>query len=355
MRKNTSEFRQWIQKRNQKELVRRTEKKLAKKAKLTAYHKSNKKKKDSLLVDLSKYDSCFQAPMNFSFIDNKEETIRFFNDLLDYITDPQNFGKSIFINISYIISLTTDALMYLLAIVNNLNQNFRNKYNFSGNAPLDITIRKKFIESGFYNFVRHQGNISLSRTKDNIQIVTGEISDTETAKQVVDFVCRKSGLSKRECNFLYIMMIELMSNTHKHAYNNDDTILARWYCFAEYDEDETISFTFMDTGDGIPATVRKNFLERIDFLKLKEDYSYVASALRGDFRTGTCQPNRGKGLPKIRDFCESNKIQNLQIITNRADVSLKTNEIFTHENENAFTGTLYKWDINISNLKGVNS
>lgn len=296
----------------------------------------------------------FRAPDVFSFILNPDETNAFFAKIISFITKQTNFGRSLFIDISRIETLTIDALMYLLAIVNNMNARFQNKYSFSGNAPDKPEVRKLFAESGFYHFVKHHGAEPITRNNDNLQIVSGQMSEPNTAKRMSDFVCSKANVTKLESNFIYIMMIELMSNTFKHAYaDGQDVLLPRWYSFAEYDGDHTISFTFMDTGDGIPATVRKNFAERLDILKLKGDGRYVTSALDGEFRTSTGQTFRGKGLPRIRRFCRENKIQNLRIITNSADVSVHQSDYSIGTINNPLCGTLYYWQIDISKLKGV--
>lgn len=144
-----------------------------------------------------------------------------------------------------------------------------------------------------------------------------------------------------------------MSNTHKHAYPEESEVLhTRWYCFAEYDKEETVSFSFMDTGAGIPATVKKNFTEKIDILGIKGEHKYVVSALDGEFRTATHEGHRGKGLPKIREFCTNKKIENLHILTNRADIVVFPNGYNSKDLHTPLCGTLYSWQINLQTLIG---
>ncbi len=347
-------YKLWLSRRNKKNLELRTQKKI--RAKQKRSFEIQKYTETKIEYDYSEKRKQFEfhAPDVFSFVNNPDETNRFFVKIISFITDRRNFGRSLFIDISKIESLTTDALMYLLAIVNNLKENFQNKYSFSGNAPDNPAVKKLFSESGFYHYVRYQGTDPITRNKDSLQIVSGERSETSIAKRMSDFVCSKAGVSKLESNFIYIMMIEMMSNTFKHAYSNSDSILfPRWYSFAEYDGHDTISFTFMDTGEGIPTTVRKNFVEKIDFLKIKGDSSYVISALEGDFRTATGHVYRGKGLPKIREFCKNGKIQNMRIITNGADVSVHETKCSPGSIETPLFGTLYYWQVDISKLKGA--
>ena len=319
----------------------------------TKKHKYNRSLKQTHDYDPIRNSFPFSAPLNFSFIHNASETAEFFQKILKFITDSRHFEKSIYVDISKITTLTIDALMYLLAIVNNLNKKFAGKYSFSGNSPVNENTRDLFIESGFFKYVKRRGNAPIQQNRDNVQIVSGTNSDTDVAKRMSEFVCRLANVDKSKCKFLYIMMIELMSNTDKHAYDDYDNILEpHWYCFAEYDKQDTISFTFMDTGEGIPSTVQKNFSEKIDILKLKGEDKYVISALNGDFRTSTKQAHRGKGLPKIRSFCAERKIQNLRIITNKAKLIVEKDKYISEIISPALKGTLYYWEIKLSQLKG---
>ena len=349
--KHVLKHRIWLARRDKKNLKRRTKKKLSHKRAIAKSNQYNRKLKQIVPYNRETRKYKFSAPLVFSFISNPNETNSFFNNIIDFISDDRNFGKKIFIDISKIQELTIDALMYLLAIVNNMNDNFKNKYSFSGNAPLEPRIKKMFVESGFYDYVKYRGREPITVNSDSIKIVSGEKSDTSVAKQITDFVIEKADITKTQAHFIYIMMIEMMSNTHKHAYNTNAFLLPQWYCFAEYKK-ETINFTFMDTGDGIPSTVRKNFAEKLDFLKIKGEDKYVVSALKGDFRTSTEQHHRGKGLPKIRDFCESGKIVNMKILTNKASVSVLSKTFDSKLLDTPLRGTLYYWEVNLNNLKG---
>ena len=352
MKKDSYEYREWKKHQNQKNLIRRSKKRAAiKRARSNQIrHDLELKKQQSYNNITKKYE--FHAPLNFSLINNPEETSKFFSDLISFIQNRRNFGKSLFIDISSISSLTIDALMYLLAIVNNLNVNFCKKFFFSGNAPSNERVKKMFSESGFYHFVRYQGAEPLQKNEDNVQIVSGEDCDTTLAKRISDFVCKKANVDKRSCSFLYNMIIELMSNTYKHAYADNSIFYPRWYCYAEYDGSNMISFSFMDIGMGIPATVKKNFAEKIDILGIKAENKYIISALNGDFRTATQKDYRGKGLPKIKDFCSANQICNLHILANRADVQVLQDHYDARDIDYPLFGTLFYWQIDLSSLRG---
>lgn len=335
-------YRMWIKKRNSKNLEKRTKRK--------KYIRDIKSKPlDKRFCE--NYDPrtnsfTFPVPLDFSFLSNPTETIKFFNSMIDIITQQRKSKLNIYIDISNVQNLSIDALMYLLAIINNLRNKFRNKVFIYGNCPSDPNINKLFKESGFYKFVKSTSILPFVKDSNTIQIVNGKNSDTEIAKQISDFVSNKTGLTRTECNFIYIMMIELMSNTHKHAYNGSTLLYNRWYCFCRYDQSHSrISFTFMDTGAGIPTTVRRNFAEKLDIFKIIGEHRYVTSALDGKFRTATNLSYRGKGLPRIRQFCSDGKICNLRIITNKADIKVNGAKYDAKELYSSLCGTLYYWEI----------
>lgn len=340
----------WLQNRNKKNLKLRTEKRRAQKlknAKRNKYREKYIKISELKSHNFSSKTIKLEAPICFSFIQNTKETTDFFDKMIKDI-EKNNF-KNFFIDISKIEILTTDALMYLLAILKNIKGNFHG--TFAGNTPNNEKVKRQFIESGFYRHVQHRKDIKLYSTSDNIKISNGHLCDTNIAKQISDFVAKKASVSITKCQFLYIMIIELMSNTHKHAYNNNNSLFPQWYCYVEYIYNDIIRFTFMDTGAGIPSTVRKNFMERIDLLKIRGEDRYVISALNGEFRTSTGHAYRGKGLPKIREFCTYEKIHNLRIITNGADVSVMPDGYSSKIINTPLQGTLYHWEINLSDFK----
>ena len=351
MRKGTYKYKIWLIRRNEKNL--RTRNRLKKHSRQWVRDNHNRKLKETNTYNEVERRFEFKAPNVFSIIENPEETINYFNRILKFVSENKNRKRHIHIDIAHVTKLTSDALMYLIAIVNDIKPEYHDRNFFEGNEPLDPRIRKKFIESGFYDFVDYRGSSPITRNKDNIQIVSGEKCDTSLAKKVSDFVCEKSGLDKVKCKFLYNIMIELMSNTHKHAYEGDDyLLLPRWYCYAKYSTDkESITFTFMDTGSGIPATVAKKFGE--SFLKNQEENEFVISALRGEARTSTKLPYRGKGLPTIREFCVSGKIKGLHIMANKASVVVDRDIINGTDLTGAIKGTLFMWNLDVNELKGV--
>lgn len=135
IKSNTSEYRIWLRRKNEKDLIRRTKKRQAVRAERTRVIKHNTKIKAAANYNAAEKRTEFEAPPNFSFVDNPNETIDFFRTIISFITNRLNSGKQIYIDISKIQNLSIDALMYLLAILNNMNGKIKSKFSVSGNAP----------------------------------------------------------------------------------------------------------------------------------------------------------------------------------------------------------------------------
>ena len=91
-------------------------------------------------------------PTVFSLVDNPEDTIKFFNDLLDKIKN-RNTPMKVFVDSSNVQRVTVDALIYLHAIICNDNRGTIYKCSFSGNYPTDELARRDYINSGFNDHV----------------------------------------------------------------------------------------------------------------------------------------------------------------------------------------------------------
>ena len=135
-----------------------------------------------------------------------------------------------------------------------------------------------------------------------------------------------------------------MTNTTQHAYNTRFNSLNSWYLYAESLQDK-VRFVFLDTGLGIPTTVKKNFFEKI--LPLSKDCELIKSALKGDYRTQTKQKNRGKGLPQISECFSLGILENVSIYSGCGCCKLtdKNGDYDLIEYKNKIFGTLFSWEI----------
>lgn len=294
------------------------------------------------------------APSNFSLINNPEECIKYFNNALEIINkfDTYPITDTVQFEISKIESMTIDALMYQLAIMTNLRAKSRNIKILRGTMPQKPEIKKMLLESGFLSYLKTQNIIELDKSTSTTEILTGDNVDGQCISKIIDFINNYFKTTLKNTKYLYTFLTELMTNTKDHAYDNEEmSFTNKWYIYAvANDKDEKVSVTFIDTGYGLPNTVRKKRTEIIqDMIKKgKLDKDYILSALKGEFRTSTNKKHRGEGMPYIHKCVEDQKIKNLIIISSYGMIKTSNNELSinnAYSLANQLQGTLYYFEI----------
>ena len=143
-----------------------------------------------------------------------------------------------------------------------------------------------------------------------------------------------------------------MTNVKQHAYHSENgNMSSRWYVYAENCE-KFVQLVFLDTGVGIPSTIRKNWSEKLkDGIKGLlggdvDDPRYIEAAFNGEFRTETRQGNRGKGLPEIKEaiIALDSSLNNLKIVSGHGICTINKAGINGGQYiDTAFEGALFMW------------
>lgn len=331
---------------NQNKLsIKRWKKKLKRQKKRKANHRFNVKQQHHdgkhLIRNLSKNrKNILRADGQFSIRNNPNETMQF----LDGIQTSFLKDMPVYVDISNIQDMTVDALLYLLALIDNMKYK-KIPFHVAGNLPRDTEVRKIFIQSGFLNYVKTNTN-TVSNTEDCIQIYDGRDVDSSIAKDLCSFAMNKLGKGRLDFKNLYNIIMEIIINTKQHAYDRKSN-LPKWYAYARYYNDG-IDFSILDTGLGIPSTVRKNFTEKLNLLIVKlpivktSESKLLESVIDGEFRTKTKERYRGKGIPMVAEQCKNKYIENLTIVSNSGFVTIGHN---TKDLTTPLKGTLYYWRI----------
>lgn len=339
-------FQQRLHRKRVKKRLKRIKKGRPHQTNLQSYDRGKKRLAHNLRK--RKY-TLITAPQTFSFQRSPEEAGKFFIKL-ESAAEKQS---PIRIDLSQVELITIDTLLYLLAILDRYEAR-RVDHHVEGNVPKHQEAYKSFQESGFINYVSRQ---TPSNNNPAVQqIIAGDTVDQEIAKQLCNLVMNSFGWSRQQTRFLFEIIIEMMTNTIQHAYakkhgkkpnkttKHKKKEPTKWYLYAEYNpKDACVSFCFLDTGQGIPKTLRRTTQERINtiFAIKPKDSQLIMSALKGDFRTQTGLSYRGKGLPRIYSFSENHSISNLLVLSNQGLVSggNATNI------QTSVKGTLYTWRV----------
>lgn len=320
---------------------RKLNKKHRKKKKRIKYSSKGKKRNESFR---QKPDVVFELPENFSFITNLSKTASFVEKTMNKFK--RSMPESLFLfDAKNVENATTDAIMYLIALMRNYKETKIKKYNFFGNYPENENAKNVFLESGFLKFVKSTTH-KLPENTSKMEILSGNNTDANSAGRMCSFVANKLELKKASINKLYEVIIEMMSNVYYHAYNDNETnMVPEWYMYAEHKEGK-VKFLFLDTGLGIGNTVQKHSLyekvaNRIGF---GSESRFIKSALNGDFRTQTQKPNHGKGLPFIKEFASSNNIDEFNIISGKGHCMISdSGNIEIDDLQNNVFGTIYSF------------
>lgn len=291
-------------------------------------------------------DYVIEVPESFSFLENLEGTALFFFDIMSQFRKAK--PKSDFlIQAKNVSEVTTDAIMYLIALMRNHKESRKRLYSFHGTYPADDKARKVFMESGFLKFVTSKSR-RLPKNNSKMSIICGTDSDAKLAKDICKFVSGKLGLADAYVKDLYEVIIEMMSNVFYHAYHDkEDTMVPEWYMYAEH-IDNKVKFLFLDTGLGIGKTVQKHSLYEkvVNKIGMGSESKLIQSALEGEFRTQTGKVNHGKGLPSIKEYACSNKVEEFHIISGKGHCWFEDSQtVCIEELKHNVSGTIYSFFI----------
>jgi len=286
------------------------------------------------------------VPSKFSFLYNPVETIDFYSKMIDEIRHGV-YRQYFYVNSKLVEEVTVDALIYLIAIMQNMKVNYERQYTYRGNLPRDPKIALVYQESGFMSYVKSKQKV-LPASTNKMKIVSGVKNEPKITSDLCRFVMDKLGKKREEVLSLQKILIELMSNVYHHAYNLDEIMHEHWYIYAEY-IDNYVRFVFVDTGAGIARTVRKNFTEKIQRFIGNEatDGDLIYSTLSGDFRTETNESHRGNGLSGVRELAESELFKNFTLISGRGQCTISNENkiLIKNDYKNQIYGTIYIFDV----------
>lgn len=292
---------------------------------------------------------CPQIPDYFSLLDNTKETLQYFKLIHESIVEA-TVRDIIYFNLANVKSASPDAFMYIVAILHNDPKIKAFKIRCHGNEPLALEPRKTLRMAGFFQYVESKSFHPTESEEKLLRINRGAEPNPLYAKKLCDFIHSRTGnaIDRKKTKRLYAMLIELMNNTRQHAFSESNSVwnskaLHNWYSYAE-DLDDEIRFVFLDTGLGIPSTIKKTFWEKIQ--PLTSDAKLMSSALHGEFRTKTGKRFRGKGMPEIYESAKNHYISSLKIFSGKGMCSIEDDGSIDETNlEMKFHGTLFSWTI----------
>lgn len=285
-----------------------------------------------------------KAPEVFSLIQNTDRTLAFFEQIWGMCEQ-----YSIYIDLSDVVKITTESILYLLSILDRLKS--RDHKKIKGNYPEDMGCRRLLCSSGFTNYIE-TSNANRIHSEDVLEIIHGdEVNPVEIAK-IEKFTREKLKIPRNEATqSIHVILLECVGNTYDHAYNSKDSTKsmpyrAKWWAMAHYQQG-MVSCSVLDNGAGIPATMKKKFLETIKKFWGREEHILLFKAFTESDRSRLGLEFRGKGLPKIYELVCRDYLKNVRVVSNKAFVNLSRSGE-NKELQRPLKGTLYSFEFVIN-------
>lgn len=292
-----------------------------------------------LLKNIRKSKIDHIAPVNFSFIENTQEVLTYFNQLTEFV----NEGQPVNLNIKDITNLTPDTIILVIA---KLKEKRSKGIILSGNAPDQPDLHKMFLESGLYNFVRSKGTKTVAENNKLWRHSTNNQVRGEMAGHAIE-VCKKQfaikGINYNTDN-LYNLLVEAMSNTINHA--NDKKFQTNWWLYYYIDEsNKVIKYSFIDLGIGIFKSASFDTYRNVMNLFFRGNRLLVKPFLEGKIISSRENDNEisGKGVKQIIGCANLSEFVKFIIITNDIKIDVKTKE--SEDLSINFDGTLIYFEI----------
>jgi hypothetical protein len=277
------------------------------------------------------------APDNFSFINNTEKLIIFFNEMEKIF----NSKCDVFVDFSNIKYLTPDSLVVFISKIKD--RQFNNGMNCSGNEPEDKELRQKFVQSGFYDIVISR-SLNRQQPTGSFRQKKSKSVEAEMADDLITFVTMKLYKEYRKCGGVTNALLESMGNTRGHAAAGRKNHFETWWVAAQCDiKEKKAYYSFVDNGVGIFKSKQPSVLQQtLNILRIKSNAELLMKMLRRQIPSSTGIAYRGRGLPSIFKSMKRGDIANLIIISN--DVYANVAQDDYRRLSPPFNGTFLYWE-----------
>ncbi len=286
-----------------------------------------------------------KAPKDLRLLENSEECVRFFNHIRsvkNHSFIPPKY-RFVLLDLSQVQEIDYASISVLVAIYHLFKSQ---GIGYRGNFPNDKNCCEFFKQSGFLDFMKDENGKPFEKSETALHIrfenQDGKFS-TEESKIISD-VLRETNSHLSNSNTIIkpmkSILIEMFGNSVEWSKSHNKMRL-----MGMYKVENKVIFTATDLGEGILKTIKRKFIHQIgDFFNSRKSPEILMRAFDQKYGSSTGEPNRAKGLPSIKYAFSTNKIANLQVITNNVKLvfydSKKSMELSDY-----FTGTLYIWEV----------
>ncbi|MDG1573311.1 hypothetical protein OZ410_13360 [Robiginitalea sp. M366] len=244
--------------------------------------------------------------------------------------------------------MTPESIAALAACI--ASDKFTNGMSSRGNIPSNPSIAMMFRQSGFFD---HVSILDYDSGRSKGAKLIHKRSDKKVESSDAKNICRRL-ISKTDYTYIdelepmYVILIEAMQNTNNHASAGKPDQYDWWLYQYEDPEKKLLHYTFLDIGVGVFESLPVRDFKRkfMELFSIKNNSDLVRPLLKGEIKSRTLQPNRGKGIPQIYDQSFDDLFEEFHILSN--DILINTRKKSHIRLSNQFYGTLYYWSVKIN-------
>ena len=271
-----------------------------------------------------------KAPKDLRLLENSEECVRFFNHIRsvkNHSFIPPKY-RFVLLDLSQVQEIDYASISVLVAIYHLFKSQ---GIGYRGSFPNDKNCCEFFKQSGFLDFMKDENGKPFEKSETALHIrfenQDGKFS-TEESKIISD-VLRETNSHLSNSNTIIkpmkSILIEMFGNSVEWSKSHNKMRLMGMY--------------------KVEKTIKRKFIHQIgDFFNSRKSPEILMRAFDQKYGSSTGEPNRAKGLPSIKYAFSTNKIANLQVITNNVKLVFSDSKK-SMELSDYFTGTLYIWEV----------
>jgi hypothetical protein len=388
MKKLTERYKEWLVIRARNEAHRPRNKKVRK---LSGRHTVSAWFGDRLENVVSEV-APIEPPNTICFALNSEESIEFIDGIRSnfislrpdfnskkqsFIIKNQNKGGmhrvNGYVNFSKIEYIGTSAALIITAEYDRIGKILNEVPPTINIKSWKQTVFQRLFEIGFFEILGHQKQVEDRYVTDGniktMKIISGSNANElsivcDSILSLSDFIDESGPINDEVELAINNALSEAMINVSKHAYPDDYNFQVRhvgkWWATASANrETRELNVVIFDQGASIPITYPRKKLSQsaIDFLKqalriepkfeFQNDGAYIECAMKPG-RSQTNQPNRGLGLPEMKDLIDICGNGSLRIISRGGECRYDRGKPMTRlSRPHSIGGTLIEWTLRL--------
>jgi hypothetical protein len=301
-------------------------------------------------------------PANLSFWDNYDETLRCISEIRRF---GMNERQPLQIRFDNVENLDLSAALVLASEIYRCRKLriFRHGAFVTGNYPKNETIGMHMSEIGFFSLLDvrdFETPHSYEKKEDTMRAFFFPFitNNRVFAEKVDEFVAlieqRLFALNAAARGKLVGAIKEAMGNVFDHAYQSPTEVQSmsrRWFMSSRVDPEKAeVKIVLHDQGNGIPATLDADLLERIGAVLgghadryLHASDGYMIKLATEVWRTGTLQGGRGRGFRDMKRFVDISHDGELRVLSNRGHYTYMAGQESYGDHDVSTGGTTIEW------------